>query len=205
MGYDPMTHMPRTDLFSTLPTLIALANLLQNKLFDDQTMRLQAEASQLAKLQYFQGLVQAPIPTNSNSHNLGDLGAFHPLLNPIDQIKNQESVNNISTNENDNISQLLHNLISTTTTTHPQVPFTFQTQLNNNNNNNNIYNEGNKNNSDSQVWQTSMMLPPLMETSMSNVPGGDSCCTSSNNGVEGIESSAYWKDLLFEDVFLDEI
>ncbi|XP_042455297.1 transcription factor MYB93-like [Zingiber officinale] len=42
MGFDPMTHRPRTDFFSTLPQLIALANL-RELILDG---RLQAEAVQ---------------------------------------------------------------------------------------------------------------------------------------------------------------
>lgn len=61
MGYDPMTHRPRTDLFSSLPNLIALASLLDHarehhRLEEEHAAaaRLQAEAIQFAKLQYLQ-------------------------------------------------------------------------------------------------------------------------------------------------------
>ena len=61
MGYDPMTHQPRTDIFSSLPHLIALANL--KELLDhhhqpweqNATARLQAE---VIRLQYPQRLLQ---------------------------------------------------------------------------------------------------------------------------------------------------
>ncbi|XP_074590531.1 transcription factor MYB93-like [Curcuma longa] len=55
MGFDPMTHRPRTDFFSALPQLIALANLREltdgRRPWDDHAARLQAEAVQAAKLQ----------------------------------------------------------------------------------------------------------------------------------------------------------
>lgn len=45
-----MTHKPRTtDIFSSLPQLIALANLSNHLLLDDHAIRLQAETMQLAK------------------------------------------------------------------------------------------------------------------------------------------------------------
>ncbi|XP_011097564.1 transcription factor MYB39-like [Sesamum indicum] len=70
MGFDPMTHRPRTDIFSTLPHLIALANLIDNPSWpEEQAMRLQAaEALHIARLnQYLQTLLHhqppAPFPT----------------------------------------------------------------------------------------------------------------------------------------------
>ncbi|KAF6140589.1 hypothetical protein GIB67_013882 [Kingdonia uniflora] len=68
-----MTHRPRTDLFSSFNQLIALANL--KELMDHQpwedvhSMRLQAEAAQLAKIQCLQYLLQqttASMTTNPN-------------------------------------------------------------------------------------------------------------------------------------------
>ncbi|KAK6118386.1 hypothetical protein DH2020_047803 [Rehmannia glutinosa] len=54
MGFDPMTHRPRTDIFSSLPHLIALANLkelIENpSSWEEQAVRLQAEAAQMARL-----------------------------------------------------------------------------------------------------------------------------------------------------------
>ncbi|XP_062221972.1 transcription factor MYB93-like [Phragmites australis] len=62
MGFDPMTHRPRTDFFAALPQLIALANLRQlveQRPWDDHAARLQAEAVQAAKLRYLQSLLQS--------------------------------------------------------------------------------------------------------------------------------------------------
>ncbi|KAL8472122.1 hypothetical protein ACS0TY_029375 [Phlomoides rotata] len=79
MGFDPMTHRPRTDIFSSLPHLIALANLkdlIENPSWEDQAMRLQAEAVQAARLnQYLQYILQPPLPPLQN-------GAVLPSLNP---------------------------------------------------------------------------------------------------------------------------
>lgn len=48
MGFDPMTHQPRTDIFSTLPHLIALANLI-----DNPTLRLQNELLHVSRLNHY--------------------------------------------------------------------------------------------------------------------------------------------------------
>jgi myb proto-oncogene protein len=78
MGFDPMTHRPRTDFFAALPQLIALANLRQlveQRPWDDHTTRLQAEAVQAAKLQYFQSLLQsaASIATSPSSSSINTI------------------------------------------------------------------------------------------------------------------------------------
>uniref|UniRef100_A0A7C8ZDV4 Transcription factor MYB39 n=1 Tax=Opuntia streptacantha TaxID=393608 RepID=A0A7C8ZDV4_OPUST len=67
MGFDPMTHRPRTDIFSSLPHLIALANLkelMENHSWEEQAVRLQTE---VAKLQYLQCLLQPPNSSNNNN------------------------------------------------------------------------------------------------------------------------------------------
>ncbi|CAL9170186.1 transcription factor MYB93-like [Musa acuminata AAA Group] len=61
MGFDPMTHRPRTDFFATLQQLIAVTNLrelIDGRPWDDHAARLQAESAQVAKLQYFYHLQQ---------------------------------------------------------------------------------------------------------------------------------------------------
>ncbi|GAB2283385.1 Transcription factor myb92, variant 2 [Dionaea muscipula] len=63
MGFDPMTHRPRTDIFSSLSHLFALANLkelMEQYPLEELTLRLQTE---LAKLQCLQYLLQPP-PTS---------------------------------------------------------------------------------------------------------------------------------------------
>ncbi|XP_009778686.1 transcription factor MYB53-like [Nicotiana tabacum] len=74
MGYDPMTHRPRTDIFNSLPHLIALANLKEllveqhHSSFEGQAMRLQSE---MATLQYLHYLLQPPPTTpNMEAYNL---------------------------------------------------------------------------------------------------------------------------------------
>lgn len=87
MGIDPMTHRPRTDFFSALPQLIALANFrqfLEQQPLDDQTAWLQSEAVQAAKLQYMQSLLHSAAsivasPTTTSS-------SLNPLTTDLEQI-----------------------------------------------------------------------------------------------------------------------
>lgn len=69
MGIDPVTHQPRTDLFASLPQLIALANLKDLIEQTSQFSSIQAEAAQLAKLQYLQCMLNsnASLTNNNNS------------------------------------------------------------------------------------------------------------------------------------------
>ncbi|CAI0468250.1 unnamed protein product [Linum tenue] len=104
MGFDPMTHQPRTDLFATLPQLMALVQLKDLLLdhtssnsnpLDHQTMRLQAEALQLAKLQYVQYLLQSSSSTSSpptphHQHQNGAVSSDMELINLLNSLPNQQ-------------------------------------------------------------------------------------------------------------------
>ncbi|XP_060198880.1 transcription factor MYB93-like [Lycium barbarum] len=220
MGYDPMTHRPRTDLFASLPNIIALANLLQHHPLEDHAVRLQSEAAQLAKLQYLQFLFQSsnnhPLPpTISNTqfyNNLGELGAF----NLANTVKGNTSSLNLSNLENQTLfsnensgSQLLHNQ-DTNSLQLPdtqEVPFNFQTHLNNNNTSD--INDHHFNDSPSCPLNnilasplSSSHLPPLTEISISNNQG-DSSSTSTNAADQG--TSSYWPELFFEEHFMHDI
>ncbi|EOX92094.1 hypothetical protein QUC31_003454 [Theobroma cacao] len=75
MGIDPMTHRPRTDIFSSLPHLIALANLkelMDHQPWEEHAVRLQAEAVQMAKLQCLQYLFQTPASISAGSNNINN-------------------------------------------------------------------------------------------------------------------------------------
>lgn len=75
MGIDPMTHRPRTDIFSSLPHLIALASLkdlIMDQPWEDlhalrSSLQGDQQALQMAKLQYLQYLLQ---PSNPSSNSL---------------------------------------------------------------------------------------------------------------------------------------
>ncbi|KAJ8769551.1 hypothetical protein K2173_005154 [Erythroxylum novogranatense] len=80
MGFDPMTHQPRTDIFSSLSRLIALANLMDGQSMEEHAARLQAEAAQMARLQYLQYLLhyQPPASMATSSNNL-DASSFSDM------------------------------------------------------------------------------------------------------------------------------
>ncbi|XP_039069722.1 transcription factor MYB53-like [Hibiscus syriacus] len=97
MGIDPMTHRPRADMLSSLPYLIALANLkelMDQHPWEEQAFKLKAEAVQMAKvqsLQYLHQLTSASISCSSNSINMhntfnSDVDAIN-LLNSVSPIK----------------------------------------------------------------------------------------------------------------------
>ncbi|PIN11880.1 Transcription factor, Myb superfamily [Handroanthus impetiginosus] len=83
MGFDPMTHQPRTDIFSSLPNLIALAKLIElnPSIWEDQAMRLQAEAAQMARLNHycFQSLLQPPLLNNTSVNNMATFNLLNSL------------------------------------------------------------------------------------------------------------------------------
>ncbi|KAK4783414.1 hypothetical protein SAY86_007788 [Trapa natans] len=69
MGVDPMTHRPRTDIFSSLPQLMVLARLkelMDHHSLEEHAMRLQLQAEAMAKLQYLQRLFETLGPTTSS-------------------------------------------------------------------------------------------------------------------------------------------
>ncbi|KAJ0082790.1 hypothetical protein Patl1_12399 [Pistacia atlantica] len=214
MGFDPMTHRPRTDIFSSLPHLIALANLkefMDSHSWEEQAVRLQAEMS---KLQYLQCLLQpssGSIPTSQTS--AFDMDTIN-LLNSLSSIKennNNNSPNRLNLSPQLDIGaaslQSLNNSITFSHMPNLQVPCSFQTTLNS------------KDtiqapdqfpsvsiNSPNSPWQQlapsstptqsplSMALPPqLTDASIKYNTLGDACSTS------------VWPDLLLEDPLFHEI
>ncbi|KAF9678878.1 hypothetical protein SADUNF_Sadunf07G0082000 [Salix dunnii] len=103
-----MTHRPRTDIFSHLPNLIALANLkelIDHHSLEEHALRLQKEAAQMAKLQYLQYLFPPQPPASSNiatsSNQINNIGIFSDmeafnLLNSLASLKASPSVSSLS-------------------------------------------------------------------------------------------------------------
>ncbi|KAF8089315.1 hypothetical protein N665_0510s0026 [Sinapis alba] len=90
MGFDPMTHRPRTDdIFSSLSQLMSLANLrglvdLQQQVpFEDQQALLNLQA-EMTKLQLLHYLLQAPplamSSSSSNNMNPNELNILNLLI-----------------------------------------------------------------------------------------------------------------------------
>ncbi|XP_057529607.1 transcription factor MYB92-like [Amaranthus tricolor] len=98
MGFDPMTHRPRTDIFSSLPHLIALANLkdlIENNSWDEQAVRLQTE---VAKLQFLQHLFQPPNNYSMPNLDMESLNILNSLPSPFFTNDNNHNHNNPITN-----------------------------------------------------------------------------------------------------------
>lgn len=201
MGFDPMTHRPRTDIFSSLPHLLALVNL--KELIDHHSLeeqaRLQAEA--MAKLQYLQYLLQPPTPpvsltpTTSNNVITDDLETMK-LLNALASIKENQMMTSLSSPSPSQLEATPHSCFGNApispvddsyTFAHlPELqnPCNFQTNLSkdhDNNYNNNtmvqaseftIFSQGE--NSPNSPWLPSSSTPsPPAETSFPNTFNGD--------------------------------
>ncbi|XP_015932802.1 transcription factor MYB93-like [Arachis duranensis] len=105
MGFDPMTHQPRTDLFSTLPYLLALASITDfmdhHQSFDEHSLRLQLEAVQLAKIQQLNYLLQSTtISTTTTTTTTNNNNNNNSLLSNI--ISSSINTNNNSYDQNNN-------------------------------------------------------------------------------------------------------
>ena len=217
MGFDPMTHQPRTDLFSSLPHLLALANLrdlmVDHHPLDEQAMRLQAEAVQLAKLQYLQYLLQsaAPITTNSYGQNdITDMEALN-LLSSIPAFKENPVLNSSNVENSSSFSpgnttfQPLHHPSLLAHLSDPQVPFNFQTSLNSEMGqgcNFTMVSQGDNPHDDSSLvfpFPTPVISTMTDDMSLSN-PGDASSSTSSYGGA-----SSFWPELFFEDPIMHDI
>ncbi|KAI4307394.1 hypothetical protein L6164_030591 [Bauhinia variegata] len=227
MGFDPMTHQPRTDLVSSLPYLLALADmteLIDYQSLDEQAvMRLQAESAQLAKLHYLQYLLQ--YSTSSLSTNSYDQTAItnmegFSLLNSISNIKENSVMNFQLPPQVDNpaAASFSHGIASSQPLHHPssilphfsdpQVPFSSQICLNSETGqgtNFTMLSQGDHTANDDSSW----VIPPLVSpsrpptvtgTSTSN-PGDASSTTSSHGGG----APSYWPDFFFEDPIMHEI
>ncbi|KAL0448815.1 UNVERIFIED_CONTAM: Transcription factor [Sesamum latifolium] len=84
MGFDPMTHRPRTDIFSSLNNLIALANLIENPTWEEQAMRIQAEAVQMARLSQYLQYINTTLPAIPDITTFSLLNSLKdsPILTP---------------------------------------------------------------------------------------------------------------------------
>lgn len=83
MGFDPMTHLPRTDIFSSLPHLLALANLgemMYRSPWEDHSV-------QMAKLQCLQYLTATTSTSPPTTLNLGNM---EPVFLPPPSILEQQ-------------------------------------------------------------------------------------------------------------------
>ncbi|KAG2692297.1 hypothetical protein I3760_08G046600 [Carya illinoinensis] len=237
MGFDPMTHQPiRTDLFSSLPHLLALANfrdlIMDHHPIDEHAMRLQAEAVQLAKLQYFQHLLQSAasitVPNSSYGQNgITDMEAAVNLLNSIPSIKENPLLNPSQvvleinpaasfSRPGNSTSQPLHHPSLLAHLSDPQIPFSLQTSFNGTEilgrgSEFTLVSQGSDNppdDHDPSSWvnqlpfTTSSVELPALVDHDSSISNPGDA-TSSTPSYGGV--SSYWSELFFDDPIMHEI
>ncbi|XP_037450209.1 transcription factor MYB93-like [Triticum dicoccoides] len=211
MGFDPMTHRPRTDFFAALPQLIALANLRQlveQRPWDDQSAsQLQADAVQAAKLEYLQCLLQsaAAIATSPSSSSINtiptDLEQIG-LLSPS-QMSSLSSLSSPRIMEGINGQDLVSEQVPDI-----QIPsssfFEHEQPIINGTNQNSDYSansgEG-ENGTQKPLLLSEDSLPPLTDFPISNL--GDACSTSSCDAEGNSTQLPIWSDS-FYDEFMSE-
>ncbi|KAL5982231.1 hypothetical protein ACLOJK_016302 [Asimina triloba] len=214
MGYDPITHRPRTDLLATLPQLIALASMKemldQNQQYqwEEQTVMMQ-EAVQLARYQYMQYLLESTAMMSGTPNTLSDIDAVN-LMNSISpsnasQLENAaQSSGGITTmqlpplNENQTIPishqpdlQFQCNL---------QAPINSSTETDADHSNYGAFGNGDRSTLKSPTPPPS--FPPhdqlITDNTISNV--GSEGCIASANGA-GL-TPPFWNELFLDDPFL---
>ncbi|XP_072977672.1 transcription factor MYB93-like [Typha angustifolia] len=188
MGFDPMTHRPRTDFFATIPHLLALANLVENRSWDSRTVRLQAEAIDAAKLQCLHYLLNsaAAMATSSSTNSLSTMNTTE--LEPLSLLGSPEmgSFNQYQ------VSQIPE----------VQMPEPFFEQANINHETIQCFNfseigQGDHESTPRTPLLTRPSLPPLTDVSVPH-PGD----TSSTSSCGGSGSTPFaWPELLLDDAF----
>ncbi|KAI8550383.1 hypothetical protein RHMOL_Rhmol06G0102000 [Rhododendron molle] len=204
MGFDPMTHQPRTDLFSSLPNLVALASLrdlMEQPSLEEQALKLQY-------LQYLQYLFQ-PAAAATPEIDCVYLWNSMPSLeeNPVfnsPQIMQNQSLFPIASPIMSNSQPLQNPIISPAHVVGPpQVPFNFQMPLSSDvvGQDFDFDNPPNFQSILPSTCSSSGHLLLMNENSTSN-PGYGSSSSSSSHGAGA--TSSYWPELLFEEPFMDE-
>ncbi|CAK7334667.1 unnamed protein product [Dovyalis caffra] len=220
MGFDPMTHRPRTDIFSSLPHLIALANLkelMDHHSLEEHALRLQTEAAQMAKLQYLQYLLQPQAPAASNmatsSNNLNTIGTFSDmeafnLLNSLSSIKDSPVSSLSQLDLSASSLQGINDSISFSHLPDLQIPCNYQTPPNKDMVQApelTVFSQGED--SPNSPWQLPSsstpsppsVVPPVAQTSSMINNLGDASSASSYGG----EAPLAWHDLLEDPLFHD--
>lgn len=205
MGFDPMTHRPRTDIFASLPHLIALVNLkelMENQSWEDHAVRLHTEAAQMARLQCLQYLLQPPASVASNISNnistITDMEAFN-LLSSLSSITEAPVLN--SSQSSETLSSVGAGLGSIPFSHLPslETPSTIEApsrkEMPTQYSNFTVFSRG----------ETSFTSPWLPSASSSSHPAPPATETSSSPSYEGAPPS-FWPDGLFiEDPIFSDI
>ncbi|XVE86786.1 hypothetical protein DITRI_Ditri18aG0061800 [Diplodiscus trichospermus] len=213
MGIDPMTHRPRTDIFSSLPHLIALANLkelMDQHPWEEHAVRLQAEAVQLAKLQCLQYLLQNPASISPGSNNMHNTFTDMDTINLSNSLSPNKDNSVLSSPQMDIAAPSLgfNDSIPFPRLPDLQIPCEYQTSTSKDK----AQAQAQEYTVSSQIenlcnspWLTSSATPspviPSTQTLINNM--GDTSCSSSYGGA----APSVWPDdqLLFEDPLFHEL
>ncbi|KAG1330749.1 putative Transcription factor MYB93 [Cocos nucifera] len=203
VGIDPITHRPRTDLFATLPQLMALASLgglMDYRSLDDQ-LRAEAVKLQLANLQCLQYLLHssAAIGNSPNGNGLGGITgeidtinfsnqplatvASNPSHSPFTVVNARTQLHHLS-----EISCSLEQPLGNDTKEYCSTFMDFS--------------QGeSKGVATTPVVSPhpSTLPPPLADASMGS---GDACSSSSHGGSVG--TTPFWPELLFDEPLMSE-
>ncbi|XP_058096858.1 transcription factor MYB93-like [Magnolia sinica] len=212
MGYDPMTHRPRTDLFASLPQLIALANMREmmdqhHHPWEEQTVMMQ-EAVQLAKYQYMQYLLESAATmagTPNSLSSISDMEAIN-LLNAIPLTKDTVLPNHCQLENGAQSSlgiapsPLLNDQMHFSHQSDLQFPCNLQPPMNNEISQDSSYSVFGHGDSTPKSPLPPSLPQLLTENSISN-GGGDACLSSGYGGA----ATPFWNELFLEDPFLHEI
>ncbi|XXG61233.1 hypothetical protein AAC387_Pa04g2943 [Persea americana] len=207
MGIDPMTHRPRTDFFSTLPELIALANLkgaVDKKPLEEHAVRLQ-EAIQLAKYQYIQYLIQSAVSMTGNSNNSPNSIADMDAINLMSSLPSPRETLGLNPSQIENSTQCFLGVADAQPLngqipayTPPQdlpYPWDFMPPMINETKQESIFTQLSQGDYTPRSSLLPSPPPTLGETSISNLE--DSYTTSIYDG----NNPPFWPDLLLEDSF----
>ncbi|XP_008782327.1 transcription factor MYB93-like [Phoenix dactylifera] len=199
VGIDPMTHRPRTDLFATLPQLMALASLgglMDCRSLDDQ---LRAEAARLANLQCLQYFLQssAAISNSSNGNTLtGEMDAMN--------LSNQLPLNAVVSNPSHNP----FTVVNAQTRLHHLSEFScsLEQPLGSDAREGSTFMDFSQ--GESKGLATPVVSPPpppppstLPPLAVASMGSGDACSSSSHGGSV---TTTFWPDLLFDEPLMSE-
>ncbi|KAJ3700490.1 hypothetical protein LUZ61_004195 [Rhynchospora tenuis] len=185
MGFDPMTHRPRTDFFAALPQLIALANLrqlIEQSPWEDHTARLQSEAIQAVKIQQLNNLILGSAAGTINATASPSLTLSSTQdLNPMSLI-NSSQMTSLPNSSLPLPTNLFQNQLDQINIADAEFPsYLIEQLLCDDQNQSRDFGTADKNGEESSTPRTVLVsqssLPPLTDMSISNL--GDACSTSS--------------------------
>ncbi|WMV26086.1 hypothetical protein MTR67_019471 [Solanum verrucosum] len=214
MGYDPMTHRPRTDIYNSLPHLIALAKLKElvehhhhhHSSWEGSqhasNIAMRSLQSEVATLQYLNFLLlpQNILPNNVTTNvNIPEMeGYSNNLLNSI--ITKDDQIINIANNSLNNINIPPPN---NSTSLQDSIHFSHLPELQD------MINTPTTTTTTTSPWQ----LPPPPSSSPAIIATNDQSNSSINNIGEGditpffggANPNSGWPDILLEDSFFHDI